>query len=594
MNSAVSRLGAHLRDELHQAPLARAGLALLPPLLAVLLQWALWAHITPYVWFLFFPAVFASSWIGGTAAGLRATALSALMVWYLFIPPVHQFDKGSLRALFPLLVFCMMGLAFSLSHARLRSSEQRLRSLFDQAGEGIFVADLDGRYVDVNRAACEMLGYARAELVGKTIADLIPPGDLPRLAQSKQQLIGGAAELAEWTLRRKDGSQLPVEVSAKILRNGQWQAFVRDISERRRAEAQLLLAATVFDNTNEAVLVTDARSNLLTVNRAFTAITGFEAAEVLGRNPSLLRSQFHDDAFFQKLWAALAETGRWQGEILNRRKNGEVFPAWESISAVRDASGLVTHYVAVLSDITPLKRAEERLSHLAHHDPLTGLPNRLMFSSSLQHSVARARRHQQKVALLFIDLDRFKIVNDALGHAAGDELLKEIGQRLKRIVRAEDLVTRLGGDEFTVALEEVECPDAIAAVVRKIIAEIARPVALFGRDIVISASVGIALYPDDADSVDDLTKAADAAMYMAKERGRNTYAFYTGEIADGLQERLAMESGLRRALERDELLLYGPHAGLACRRRGGGDLSAAGVPAGGGLRRGAGLFAGLS
>ncbi|MBT9502326.1 MAG: EAL domain-containing protein [Burkholderiaceae bacterium] len=560
-------MGARLQEWLRESPSARAGLALLPPLLALLVQWSLWAYITPYVWFMFFPAVFASSWIGGTAAGLRATALSALLVWWLFIPPVHQFDKGGHQALLPLLVFCFMGLAFSLSHARLRSSEQRLRSLFDQASDGIFVADLAGQYVDVNRAGCEMLGYTRGELIGKSIADLIPPGDLPRLTQSRQRLIEGVTEVAEWTLRRKDGSRLPVEVSATILRNGQWQAFVRDISERHQSQAQMLLAATVFESTNEAVMVTDDRPRLLKVNRAFTAITGYESGEVLGRDPSLLSSGLQDETFYRQLWAVLAGTGQWQGEIINRRKNGEVFPAWENISAVKDAGGRITHYVAVLSDITPLKHAEERLSHMAHHDPLTGLPNRLMFSGSLQQSISRARRHGHRLALLFIDLDRFKLVNDSMGHAAGDELLKEIGRRLKHAVRAEDLVTRLGGDEFTVALEEVDSPELIATLVQKMMAEITRPLTLAGRDIVISASVGIALFPDDADTVDNLTKAADAAMYRAKERGRNTYAFYTSEITDSVHERMAIESGLRQALARDELLLlYQPQFDAATRR----------------------------
>lgn len=556
-----------LVDELRNSPRMLARLALLPPFLALLLQWLLWSYITPYVWFLFFPAVFASSWIGGLAAGLRATALSALMVWWLFIPPVHQFDKQGHQALLPLLVFCLMGVAFSLSHARLRRGEQRLRSLFDQAGDGIFVADLAGRYVDVNRAGCQMLGYARGELIGKTIADLIPPSDLPRLTQSRQRLMDGVTEVTEWTLRRKDGGWLPVEVSATILRNGQWQAFVRDISERRQSQAQMLLAATVFESTNEAVLVTDARPRLVKVNRAFTIITGYEAGEVLGLNPSILNSGLQDAAFYRQMWEALDTMGQWQGEIVNRRKNGEIFPAWENISSVKDDSGRVTHYVAVLSDITPLKRAEERLSHLAHHDPLTGLPNRLMFAGSLLQSISRARRHGQKLALLFIDLDRFKLVNDSMGHAAGDELLKEIGRRLKHVVRAEDLVTRLGGDEFTVALEEVESPDQIAAVVQKMMAEITRPLTLGGRDIVISASVGIALFPDDADTVDNLTKAADAAMYRAKERGRNTYAFFTSEITDSVHERLAIEIGLRQALARDELLLhYQPQFEAATRR----------------------------
>jgi len=255
-------------------PARRVWLARLLPLLAGAAQWMLWPLVQPYAWFLFYPAVFASSWIGGRAAGVQATIVSVLLVWWLFLPTSDGLDQRSVASLVPTFAFVLMGLAFSFTHARLRQSELRTRELFDQAGDGIFVADLDGRYVAVNEAGCRMLGWERHEVIGRTIADLIPPQDLPRLAQAKQALSAGATQTAEWTLLCKDGRWLPVEISAKILPGGRWQAIVRDISERRQAQAQLRLAAAVFDSTQDGLIVTDAQRRILSVNPAFVAISG--------------------------------------------------------------------------------------------------------------------------------------------------------------------------------------------------------------------------------------------------------------------------------------------------------------------------------
>lgn len=438
----------------------------------------------------------------------------------------------------------------------LQRSEERLRELVEQASDGIFVADLDGRYTEVNRAGAQMLGYSRDEIVGKRILDLIPPAEADRLWKEKEQLLKGGIVVSEWTLRRKDGTYLPVEVSAKILPGGQWQGFVRDITERKQAEAQLRQAAIVFESTNEGIMIADAAGRLLAVNQAYERISGFRAEEVLGKNPRFQQSGRQDEAFYKELWIVLEKTGQWRGEIWNRRKNGEIFPAWENISAVKDSEGRITHYVSVLSDISLMKQAEERLQYLAHHDALTGLPNRLFFAASLEKSLKRADRHQQKLALLFLDLDRFKRINDTLGHAAGDRLLQEVGVRLQGCVRAEDMVARLGGDEFIAVIEDVSHVDDVAHLAEKIIAAIARPIALEGREVVTSTSIGISLYPDDAGTAADLTIAADAALYRAKERGRHTYEFYTADLTTHALERLSLENDLRRALASGELVLY--------------------------------------
>jgi len=294
----------------------------------------------------------------------------------------------------------------------------------------------------------------------------------------------------------------------------------------RCAEQRARQAGIVFDSTSQAIVVTDAHCRITMVNQAFTAITGYHPEEVIDKNPRLLQSGRHGAEFYQQMWTCLNQTGQWQGELWNKRKNGEIYPAWENISAVKDATGQVTHYVSVSSDISVVKQAEERMADLAHHDTLTGLPNRLLFAATLEQALERAKRHQQKLALLFIDLDRFKPINDTLGHGVGDQLLREIARRLQNNMRAQDTVARLGGDEFIVTVEDLAQAEDATTLAQKLIAAIAQPMMLAGREVMVSASIGIALYPDDAVTFEDLIQAADQAMYRAKEQGRHAFEFF--------------------------------------------------------------------
>lgn len=285
------------------------------------------------------------------------------------------------------------------------------------------------------------------------------------------------------------------------------------------------LAALVFDHSDQGIIVTDAHANVIAVNRAYCDMTGYSAAELLGRNPRMQQSGRQDQTFYRELWRALGKTGQWQGEIWNRRKNGEAYPVWLNISVIRNRRGGIARYVAVASDITPVKAVQERLDYLAHHDALTDLPNRLHFLASLKRALLHADRNHAGVALLFIDLDHFKAINDSLGHAAGDQLLIEVAQRLRKTVRAEDLVARLGGDEFVVLLEHLRERDEAVGVARKLLADLGTPLQIDGQAITPQASVGIAMYPGDGLSAADLLEAADRAMYEAKRLGRHTFAF---------------------------------------------------------------------
>jgi diguanylate cyclase (GGDEF)-like protein/PAS domain S-box-containing protein len=281
-----------------------------------------------------------------------------------------------------------------------------------------------------------------------------------------------------------------------------------------------------LDHTAEAILITDATSRIVYVNRSFCRVTGYARKDVLGRTPRLLHSGRQSGAFYAHMWKCIRSTGRWQGEIWNRRRNGEIYPEWLSITAVRDDAGRVGHYLAIFTDITLRKREERELYDLATHDTLTGLPNRYLFSERLRGAMARAKRGGHLVALLYLDLDGFKPVNDRLGHRCGDRLLQTVAQRLQRSVREGDTVARLGGDEFAVVLEQLAQPQDSAATAKKLLRTLARPYRLEGHNARITASIGITVYPLDGDDVEILLKRADGAMYRAKTERRNDYRYW--------------------------------------------------------------------
>ncbi|MBK1646633.1 diguanylate cyclase [Thiocapsa imhoffii] len=335
------------------------------------------------------------------------------------------------------------------------------------------------------------------------------------------------------------------------------QGALQDITERKQAEERLRLTAAVFENTSEGILITDTAPVILSVNRAFTEINGYPPEDVLGQNPSLLKSGRHDTDFYRKMWQALNERGHWRGEIWNRRKDGETYPQWVNINAVKSEIGLTTHYIGVFSDISDIKRSEAQLERLAHLDPLTELPNRLLFRTRLEQSLLRAKTTGTEVGMLLVDIDGFRHINDSLGHAVGDLALREIAARLTRPARPEETVARLSGDEFALMIESNEDIETHAALTaERILETLNSALTLAGHELFIGASIGIACAPVDGTEAAELFQNSDAALYQARESGGNTYRHYARALTERAHERVRLTAELHRALDRDELVLY--------------------------------------
>ncbi len=410
----------------------------------------------------------------------------------------------------------------------LRESEERLWRILEESPVGVSVSRRsDGVVVFANTRFTDILGMPKEEFVGSCAR-----GHYVDAKQRSSVLEAlrrdGHIDDAEVEFRRKNGepfwSLLTIR-STFFEREPVNLAWIYDITERKVAEQQVLLAAKVLDTVTEGVVITNARNQIIFVNPAFTTITEYSRDEVVGCDPSILSSGRHEEEFYAALWNQLHQNGRWSGEVWNRRKSGEFFAEWLSISVIRDATGLLTHYVAVFSDITHRKEDEERVWRQANYDALTGLPNRSLFLDRLTQAVRQAKRENNRFALMFLDLDGFKAVNDTLGHAAGDVLLQQASVRLADCMRGSDTLARLAGDEFVVILQGVRGREDPAVVAGKILEQLARPYQLEGGIAHVQGSIGISIFPEDADDGPGLVRAADAAMYMVKRGGKNDFRF---------------------------------------------------------------------
>lgn len=401
-----------------------------------------------------------------------------------------------------------------------RAADPLFQSIVEGASDGIVVVDVDGHVIFCNRAFTQLFQRSADEFEGTLFGFPVAAG-----------------EATEIKVLRPDGSMTVAEMRVSQTCMGDRHAFVailRDISQHARADEQLRLSGKIFQNTQEGIMVTDARGVILTVNPAFTAVTGYTAEEAIGQKPNLLNSGRHDQAFYAEMWRALGEAGQWHGEIWNRRKSGEIYPEWINMSAIRDNDGMVSHYVAIFSDITTVKENEQRLRTLAHYDTLTGLPNRFLFQDHVELALAQAARHGKQVAIMFLDLDHFKEINDTLGHRAGDTVLIEVAGRLSGCLRAGDTLGRIGGDEFTAVLPGLDNAIAASVVAGKFIEALTHPFQIEGHEFKITVSIGIAIFPQHGSVLEHLSQAADAAMYEVKQRGRNGYRFQGTETCDDI------------------------------------------------------------
>ncbi|MBD9355710.1 bifunctional diguanylate cyclase/phosphodiesterase [Methylomonas albis] len=447
---------------------------------------------------------------------------------------------------------------------KLADSVNMLQTVINTIPNRVFWKDLNYRYLGANLAFSNDAGFdSPAELIGKSDDQLIWRDLAPIYRTDDKQVIdSNTAKLGyEETQMGPQGKTLCLRTSKVPLRNTQQQVIgvlgvYEDITARKSAEAEMQLAALVYLHSSEAMMVTDATGSIITVNPAFTTVTGYSAEEVIGRVFVGGATEHHDQAFYKTVLRVINTNGHWAGEISGRRKNGEDCIQWVTINSILNENGGVHRRVALIADITDRKKSEELIWQQANFDPLTGLPNRNMFLDRLNQEIKKAFRHGQHVALMFLDLDRFKDVNDSMGHFMGDILLKEAARRISGCVRDSDSIARLGGDEFTVILGELDQVDGVNRIARKILQRLAEPFHLGNETAYISGSIGIALYPDDALDTDALLKNADQAMYAAKNQGRDRYHYFTALMQKNAQMRMRLANDLHGALAHRQFLLY--------------------------------------
>ncbi|MDX8396860.1 MAG: EAL domain-containing protein [Mariprofundaceae bacterium] len=474
--------------------------------------------------------------------------------------------------------------------SRLRSSMQNLKHSISELEFQKFaidqhaivaMTDSKGIITYANDKFCNVSQYAREEIIGQT-HQMVNSGHHSKDFFEKMwaTISLGKVWQGEIKNRRKNGSLYWVDTTIVPLvdSNNVPERYIsiraditaRKISEQMQkgAQKELLLAASVFSDSPMGIMITDAQSNILRTNTAFSIITGYSAEESVGKRPNLLKSDLHDIDFYQNIWASLLQTGQWEGEIWNRRKNGEIFPEWSTITAIYNHDNhdnQISHFINSFTDISEKKISEKHVYHLAHYDALTDLPNRSLFLERLEQSIRQSKRSEKKLAVMFLDLDNFKTINDTMGHAAGDSLLVEVGKHLKACIRDVDLIARIGGDEFTIALTDIESTQDIALVADKILEATQHPISLNGKPVMVSASLGISTYPDDASNAAELIKGADIAMYRAKDDGKNNYQFFTQAMNESIIARHKIENDLREAIKHQQFILhYQPQVNLEC------------------------------
>ncbi|WNO60128.1 sensor domain-containing diguanylate cyclase [Rheinheimera sp. MMS21-TC3] len=515
---------------------------------AGLLLWQLPALATNFSWLFFFPAIIAISLYAGFYAGIITTILACLTVMFLWplllnLPYINN-DIELLKIVIFVVTSCLLSYyiesmqqfqktltqANSIAAAS-NKTEQFIHSIIDNTPNMMGYWDRDLRCCYANRAYSEWFGMPASEIIGMTFQQLVGEQLFKLNEPYIKKALAGEAQRFERTLRKANanvgyiiGHYIPDFDDNGVVKGFSIQA--NEVTQLKETEAKLKLAACVFDNTLDGVLITDAEGVILSVNPSFTDITGFSKQEALGQTPRILQSKQHDQAFYALMWHELTTKSRWHGEIWNRRKDGTLYLQRMHISMVRNDEGEAVRYVSVFSDITEFRRKDEQIKHLAFHDALTDLPNRTLLMDRISQKLLNFNRDQCKLALMFLDLDGFKQVNDQFGHNVGDILLKEMAKRLVALVRQSDTVARVGGDEFIFILNNPLNKIEISEVAERIINSINQPLVIQNNEFKVGVSVGVAMFPEDANSAEGLIRNADTAMYMAKSLGKNKAYFY--------------------------------------------------------------------
>ncbi len=521
------------------------------------LMYGLWVFLTlcSVLWNLYSqPLTNNAAWI---LIGIHlAILLTGILVNYLFFHKV-------------LFVFRVSKLA----EQALKEERQFLNTILESISDGIVVCDKDGHLTLFNPAARTFLGSSELHIPVNECAvqyGLHSADGAHLLARDESPLYrtlqeGKVREQEVFVSPPNGGAERTLLANGETLANKEGERIgavvtLHDITAQKALEQELRLSAMVFE-AHDAMIITDDQGRIQRVNRRFVEMTGYSPEDVFGKTPSILKSGRHDDRFYRNLWKQLTDSGSWQGEIWNQRRNGEVYPQWTSISLIRDDKGTIIHYLSSMVDVSKQRRAEAEVEFLAYHDSLTGLPNRVLLFDRLNQALARSSRSGSIGASVFMDLDRFKNINDSLGHLVGDGMLKEFARRLKKLVRKDDTLARLGGDEFMMVLNELgpdqeSATNKVLSIAEKFKASLAEPYHIREYELHTTSSIGVTLFSGDGETAEDIIRRADTAMYKAKEEGRNAIRFYLPEMQAQVRDRLAMENDMRIAMERDQFKLF--------------------------------------
>jgi diguanylate cyclase (GGDEF)-like protein/PAS domain S-box-containing protein len=518
--------------------------------------------------------------IAGTLFSLLVALSAALMLARAVTRRMHEFGDlmqavahGDYRAGIPAFrVTELNDLADSMRRmaaavlereSRLQRSEAEYRDVVEGTDDLITRVNLEGRLLFVNHASRRFFGLEPSACIGISAFDFVHPEDRETTQQAFAKWIAEAATTLNWENRQvsRSGAVHRMQWNVTAVRDATNQitgftSIARDVTQQRRAEENLRLAASVFNASAEGILITDADMRILSVNPALTNITGHTAGDAIGKTPAIFKSGRHDQVFYRTMFDEIAATGSWQGEIWNRRKNGEIFPEWLTITAVKNAEGVLTHYIGSFFDVSERKDAEEHIQFMANHDALTRLPNRTLLDDRIRQAIVTSRRKESRTAILLLDLDRFKLINDTLGHDIGDRVLEAVARRLTGTLRETETVARLGGDEFIILVPDIESIERVSMLAQKILNVVAEPHRIGDHELHVTPSIGISIFPEDGADAPTLLRGADTAMYHAKGVGRNNFQFFTSSMNYVVQERMAIENDLRRALEKGEFLLY--------------------------------------